>query len=78
VSLEVHGLAGDDLGDVVAPWVLAGRPLAVWVPRRPPQHAEPLVAEAACVVEAALTSPHGQDAAWERALADSRRLLAGR
>jgi hypothetical protein len=78
VSLEVHGHAGDDLGDVVAPWVLAGRPLAVWVPRRPPQPGEPLVAEAARSVEAALTTPPGHDATWERALADSRRLLAGR
>jgi hypothetical protein len=78
VSLEVHGHAGDDLGDVVAPWVLAGRPLAVWVPRRPPQHTGPLVAEAARVVDAALASTHGHDVAWERALDDSRRLLAGR
>jgi hypothetical protein len=78
VSLEVHGHAGDDLGDVVAPWVLAGRPLAVWVPQRLPHPAEPLVAEAARAVEAALRSPPGHDAAWERALADARRLPAGR
>jgi glucose-6-phosphate dehydrogenase assembly protein OpcA len=89
VRLHVSGEAVDHLDLIVGPWILPGLPLAVWLPRRVPRPAEPVVADAERLIVdsdrlgrpldetelAALRDPPAVDLVWVR-LRPWRRLLA--